>query len=92
VAPLLLAGHIEWLPTASQVLSLVRDGELPADSPLAAQAREMDTDRPEDLLVLLTAVLAVLVAMTVWSRVQKDRRERQRVLRLVDEPATFRQT
>jgi hypothetical protein len=30
--------------------------------------------------------------MTVWSRVQKDRRERQRVLRLVDEPATFRQT
>jgi hypothetical protein len=92
VAPLLLAGHIEWLPTASQVLSLVRDGELPADSPLAAQAREKDTDRPEDLLVLLTAVLAVLVAMTVWSRVQKDRRERQRVLRLVDEPATFRQT
>ncbi|MEY4185515.1 MAG: hypothetical protein RIT02_549 [Planctomycetota bacterium] len=92
VAPLLLAGHIEWLPTASQVLSLVRDGQLPADSPLAAQAREKDTDRPEDLLVLLTAALALLVAMTVWSRVQRDRRERQRVLRLVDEPATFRQT
>lgn len=91
VAPLLLAGHIEWTPTASQVLSLVRDGDLPADSPLAAQARQKDSERPGDLLVLLTAVLAVLVAMTVWSRVQRDRRERQRVLRLVDEPATFRQ-
>lgn len=92
VAPLLLAGHIEWTPTASQVLSLVRDGDIPADSPLAAQARQNDPERPGDLLVLLTAVLSVLVAMTVWSRVQRDRRERQRVLRLVDEPATFRQT
>jgi hypothetical protein len=41
---------------------------------------------------MLTAVLAVLVAMAVWSRVQRDRRERSRVLRLVDEPADFRQT
>lgn len=92
VAPLLLAGHIAWKPTAAQVLSLVRDGDLPADSPLAAQARAQDADQPGDLIVMLTAVLAVLVAMTVWSRVQRDRRERSRVLRLVDETADFRQT
>ena len=59
---------------------------------LAAQARAQDADQPGDLIVMLTAVLAVLVAMTVWSRVQRDRRERSRVLRLVDETADFRQT
>jgi hypothetical protein len=92
LAPLLLAGHVEWAPSPQHVLDLVQDGKVAADSPLAAQARAADPRRINDTLVLMAGVLAVIVAMTVWGRVQRDRRQRERLLRLVDEQPDFHQT
>ncbi len=62
LAPLLLAGHVEWAPS------------------------------PQHVLDLMAGVVAVIVAMTVWGRVQRDRRQRERLLRLLDEQPDFRQT
>lgn len=91
LAPLILAGHIEWNPSPQHVLDLVQDGYVTADSPLAAQARAADPRRVSDTLVLMVGVLTLIVAMTVWGRVQRDRRRRERLLRLVQEQPDFRQ-
>ena len=90
-APLVLAGRVEWQPSPQHVLGLVRDGLLPADSPLAAEARAKDPRRISDTVVLGAAVLVVGVALAVFGRVQRDRRRRQRLLRLVAESPDFRQ-
>ena len=43
-------------------------------------------------MVLLLGFVTLLVAMTIWGRVQRDRRERRRILSVVDERPDFRQT
>lgn len=91
LAPFILAGHVEWNPSAEHVLDLVKDGHITADSPLVAQARAADPRRVSDTLVLMIGVLTLIVAMTVWGRIQRDRRRRDRLLRLVQEKPDFRQ-
>jgi hypothetical protein len=39
----------------------------------------------------MIGVLTLIVAMTVWGRIQRDRRRRDRLLRLVQEKPDFRQ-
>jgi hypothetical protein len=91
LAPLLLAGHVSWNPSAKHILTLAKDGHIRANSPLLAQAKS-ETRPISDTLVLFLGFLTLLVTMTVWGRVQRDRRERRRLLSLVDERPDFHQT
>ena len=91
LAPLVLAGHVSWNPSADHVLALAKEGHLPANSKLLAEARNQGRS-VSDTMVLVLGFLSLLFAMTVWGRVQRDRREQQRLMALVDERPDFRQT
>ncbi len=91
LAPLVLAGHVTWAPTSDQILELAKDGHIPAASTLVTKAKSQSR-RVSDTLVLVLGFLTLLASMTIWGRVQRDRRERQRLKSLVDERPTFRQT
>jgi hypothetical protein len=91
-APLLLAGRIDWQPSPQHVLGLVRDGLIPEDAGIAVEARAKDPRRVSDTVVLGIAVLVLVIAMTIFGRVQRDRRRRERLMRLVEERPDFRQT
>lgn len=91
LAPLLLAGHVSWNPAADHVLNLAKAGHLPENSPLVRTAKSRS--RPvSDTVILFLGFLSLLAVMTVWGRVQRDRRERQRLKKLVDERPDFRHT
>lgn len=91
LAPLLLAGSIHWSPTEDQIISLANQGHIPRSSELfrtaAAQQR-----RISDTVILMVGFLLLLSAMTVWGKVQRDRREQKRLMSLVDEKPNFGQT
>jgi len=91
-APLLLAGRIDWRPSPRHVLNLVREGKIPADAPIVAAARAGDPGKLSDTVVLGLCVLAVVIAMAVFGRVQRDRRRRERIRRLVEETPDFAHT
>lgn len=91
MAPLLLAGHISWNPSAEHIVDLAKEGHIPATSQLLAVAKSQ-TRSVNDTMVLLLGFVTLLVAMTIWGRVQRDRRERRRILSVVDERPDFRQT
>ncbi|MFO0975091.1 MAG: hypothetical protein U0996_01770 [Planctomycetaceae bacterium] len=92
LAPLVLAGRVEWNPAPSHVLALAKDGLIRSESPLIARAKAADPLRVSESAVLFLGFIALLLAMTVWGRVQRDRRHRRRVLHVVDERPDFRQT
>lgn len=92
IAPLLLAGQIEWNPTNDQILSLGEGGHFAQGSRLLAAAKANSGNPVSDTMVLLFGFIALLATMTVWGRVQRDRRERDRLKLLVDERPDFRQT
>ena len=92
VAPLMLAGRINWSPTDDQILSLTAEGSLPANSTLAIAASRRNTSRQlSDSGVMLLGFLALIVMMMIWGRVQRDRRERRRLLELVETQQDFDQ-
>jgi hypothetical protein len=92
LAPLILAGGVEWNPTDDQVLALAAAGHLPASDSRVRLAASRGESSVSDAAVLLCGFGAIVVMMTVWGRMQRDRRERQRLLDLVDEEPDFNQT
>jgi hypothetical protein len=52
-------------------------------------ARANDPRRFSDTVVLAFCVLAVVIAMAVFGRVQRDRRRRERLRKLVEQPPDF---
>ena len=92
IAPLLLAGRIEWNPSDDQILALGDGGHLVQGSRLLAAAKANSGRPVSDTMLLLFGFVTLLATMTVWGRVQRDRREHQRLMRLVDERPDFRQT
>lgn len=92
IAPLLLAGRIDWNPTNDQILKLAEGGHLASGSRLLAAAKAKSGRPVSDTMLLLFGFVTLLATMTVWGRVQRDRREHQRLMRLVDERPDFRQT
>ncbi len=90
-APLVLAGRIAWNPTPEHVLKLVEAGHIPASAPIVSVA-QAQSRRVSDTTILIIGFLVLMGAMTLWGRVQRDRRERKRLLSLVDEKPLFRQT
>jgi hypothetical protein len=92
IAPLLLAGRIDWKPTTDQILALGDGGHMVQGSRLLATAKANSGNPVSDTMMLLFGFIALLATMTVWGRVQRDRRERDRLKLLVDERPDFRQT
>jgi hypothetical protein len=92
IAPLLLAGRVEWNPTCDQILALGDGGHMAQGSRLLATAKANSGNPVSDTMMLLFGFIALLATMTVWGRVQRDRRERDRLKLLVDERPDFRQT
>ena len=77
---------------AAEVLKLAKDGHIPTGSALLSAAKAADSRSVSDTMILLLGFVALLAAMTVWGRVQRDRRERKRLMLLVDERPNFRHT
>ncbi len=92
IAPLLLAGRIDWQPTNDQILALGDEGHFAKGSRLLAIAKANSGNPVSDTMVLLFGFVSLLATMTVWGRVQRDRRESERLKLLVDERPDFRQT
>ena len=92
IAPLLLAGRIEWNPTNDQILALGEGGHMVQGSRLLATAKANSGNPVSDTMLLLFGFITLLATMTVWGRVQRDRRERARLKLLVDDRPDFRQT
>ena len=92
LAPLLLAGNVRWNPTDEHVLTLAEAGYLKESDSRVRIARDRSQKPVSDSILLLGGFAALLVMMTIWGRVQRDRRERERLLQLVDEQPDFHQT
>jgi len=92
IAPLLLAGRINWQPTNDQIVALGKEGHFAKGSPLLAVAKANSGNPVSDTMVLLFGFVSLLATMTIWGRVQRDRRESERLKLLVDERPDFRQT
>lgn len=92
IAPLILAGRVAWSPTDQQVRALAEEGVLPPTSPLVTAAVRRTGKGISETGVMLIGFLSLLVMMTIWGRVQRDRRERGRLLSLVDSGKDFDQT
>ncbi len=84
IAPLILCGRVDWEPSDDQIQSLSAEGALPADSSRVLAARRRADSRISDTAVMLFGFLSIVVMMAIWGRVQRDRRERERLLVLVD--------
>ncbi|MFN8708537.1 MAG: hypothetical protein ACK50J_17815 [Planctomyces sp.] len=92
VAPLILAGRVHWLPTDAQIRTLAKQGALPAQSLIVRNAERRGQSGLSETGVMLIGFLCLLVMMTIWGRMQRDRRERRRLMQLVDSRTDFDQT
>ncbi|MBL8815654.1 MAG: hypothetical protein JNL58_06465 [Planctomyces sp.] len=91
-APLLLAGHVDWSPVDSQIIELANAGHLSRESSLYLAAARRASGNWSETGVMLFGFLMILIMMTVWGRVQRDRRERARILERVDSSRNFGET
>jgi hypothetical protein len=91
LAPLILTGGVEWNPTDDQVLSLAAAGHLAASDSRVRRAKRRSGGPIGEAAMLLCGFGAIVVMMTVWGRVQRDRRQRRQLLDLVDEQPDFDQ-
>ena len=89
IAPLILAGEIEWSPTIDQIQSLVADGHLAASAPLVARAAAMSGKEIGRTATFMICVFVVLVIMILWGRAQREERDRVRLRKRVNEVPEF---
>lgn len=92
IAPLILAGRISWNPTDDQIRALADAGNLPADTGIVKAAIRRGESQLSQATVMLTGFLAIVVMMTIWGRMQRDRREQRRLMALVDGSREVRHT
>ena len=88
IAPLVLAGNIEWQPTADQVAALVDDGHLNADSSRAKKAAELNRGLSRTG-TLMIGFFILLVLMILWGRAQREERDRVQLRKRVNEIPEF---
>lgn len=89
IAPLILAGKIDWRPTVDQVEQLVKDGNLGAGSVRAQKAADLGADKIGETAMTLISIFVVLVLMVLWGRAQREERDRIRLRKRVDEVPVF---
>ncbi len=88
IAPLILAGKIEWQPTADQVAALVDDGHLNANSSRAKKAAELNRGLSRTG-ALMIGFFVLLVLMILWGRAQREERDRVQLRKRVNEIPEF---
>lgn len=79
IAPLILAGRIQWSPTVSHVASLVKSGDLSAGSPLAVRARTLEKRQSGNLALIVVSLVIIFGLMVLWGRAQREERDRLRL-------------
>lgn len=89
IAPLILAGQIDWVPTVDQVQRLVKDGQMPAGSARAQKASVLQSQEPGDTAMTLICLFVILLLMVLWGRAQREERDRIRLRKRVDEVPEF---
>jgi hypothetical protein len=89
IAPLVLAGSIQWTPTDSHILSLQESGHLSTGSPLAQRAKLVRSRGPSGTALLLVGFFATLFLMVLWGRAHRDRRNRRNLLDRIAERPEF---
>ncbi len=89
IAPLILAGKVDWEPTIDQVQSLVKNGQLAADSPRAKRAAALSGSEIGNSAMIMICVFVLLVMMILWGRAQREERDRVRLRKRVNEVPEF---
>lgn len=89
IAPLLLAGRIDWVPTVAQVERLVKDGHMQKGSTRAQKASLLAAQEPGDTAMTLICLFIILLLMVLWGRAQREERDRIRLRKRVDEVPEF---
>jgi hypothetical protein len=89
VAPLLLAGSVQWQPTEDQVLSLVRSGHLSSGSTWAQNVKSRSDSSLGSAAALVFFAIVILIMMALVGRNQRERRDRRRLLDRVNENPEF---
>lgn len=89
VAPLILAGQINWTPSAAQVASLIEEGHIDRTSAIAKAAAAQPKDRTSSTLLTILAIFFVLLLMVLWGRAQREERDRVRLRKRVSEDPEF---
>ncbi len=87
IAPLILAGGIDWTPTVDQVQSLVKAGHLSPKSSQAVKAAAQVGKGVGKGMVMLVGFIFVLTLMIMWGRAQREERDRIRLRKRVNEVA-----
>lgn len=89
IAPLILAGSVQWAPTDSHLMALQDDGHLASGSVLAQRVHAARDQRPGGMALLLVGFLATLSIMVLWGRAQRDRRDHRNLMNRIAEKPTF---
>lgn len=85
IAPLILAGRIQWSPTVSHVASLVKSGDVSAGSPLAVRAKVLEQKQSGNTALILISLIIIFGLMVLWGRAQREERDRLRLRdRIID--------
>ncbi|MEZ6063396.1 MAG: hypothetical protein R3C19_23870 [Planctomycetaceae bacterium] len=84
VAPLLLAGRIQWTPTLDQLHQLVDSGDLATGTPLAQRALQQRTESFSQPAMLIVCVLAAMTVMISLGRAHREERDRRRLMRRIN--------
>lgn len=92
LAPLILCGSVEWDPTDDQIRALAESGDLAPDDDRVRMLTRRSDGATNDIAVLLAGFVAIVIMMTIWGRVQRDRRERRRLLKLIESQPDFDDT
>lgn len=88
IAPLVLAGSLEWTPTAAHVQELVAEGHLSARSPRAVKAAAMSQGLSRTAAMVI-GFFIILTIMILWGRAQREESDRVRLRRRVNEIPEF---
>lgn len=89
IAPLILAGSVQWAPTDAHLLALQEEGHLEQGSVLSQRAGAVRADRPGGMALLLVGFLATLSVMVLWGRAQRDRRDHRSLMNRIAEKPEF---
>ena len=84
-----MAGKVDWEPTIDQVQSLVKNGQLAADSPRAKRAAALSGSEIGNSAMIMICVFVLLVMMILWGRAQREERDRVRLRKRVNEVPEF---
>ena len=79
IAPLILAGRIQWSPTVGHVTSLVKSGDLSAGAPLAVRAKALESKQSGNIAIILISLVIIFGLMVLWGRAQREERDRLRL-------------